>query len=304
MRIAFAGTPAVALPALDALAASDHELVAVITRPDAPAGRGKRLTQSPVGDWAEQRGIGVLKPVHPREPEFHDQLRALELDAVAVVAYGALLPQSVLDLIPGGWINLHFSVLPRWRGAAPVQRAILAGDDITGATTFRIVQELDAGPIFGTVTTPIKQGQTSGDLLDELAHTGAGLMVATMDAIAAGVQPTKQATDGITLAPKLTIEDARIDWTAPAEVVDRQIRGVTPAPGAWSLHEGERFKILQAAPTDTEEALQPGELKASKRELLVGTGTGPMELRMVQPFGKKAMNGADWARGATPVRLT
>lgn len=292
-----------AVSALAVLADSEHEVAVVITRPDAPAGRGKKLTASPVADLATELGIPVLKPVHPRDSEFQSQLAAFGLDAVAVVAYGALLPQTALDLVPHGWINLHFSLLPRWRGAAPVQRAIWAGDEVTGATTFRIVKALDAGPVFGTVETPIKPGQTAGELLDELARSGAELLVETMTAIAAGAEPTPQSEDGLTLAAKITTDDAHVDVTGTTVEVDRQIRAVTPAPGAWALltlagGSQERFKIASAVPVRPDEPLAAGELRATKRALLVGTADGALDLVRVQPHGKKQMAGSDWARGA------
>lgn len=298
MRIGFAGTPDVAVPALAALVASQHEVVVAITRPDAPAGRGKRLTPSPVAQFAGAHGIEVLKPERASDPALAERLAALQLDTVAVVAYGALLPQSLLDLVPGGWINLHFSLLPRWRGAAPVQRAIWAGDRETGACTFRIVKALDAGPVFDRVTAPITETTTAGELFDTLTESGAELLVRTMDAIAAGAEPTPQPSEGITTAAKITVEDARIDWSAAAVEVSRQIRATSPAPGAWSLLSGERFKVLAVAPAEDTD-LAPGELRPERKRLLVGTGLGSLELRQVQAFGKKPMAGPDWARGAS-----
>ncbi|WP_022910272.1 methionyl-tRNA formyltransferase [Aestuariimicrobium kwangyangense] len=310
LKIGFAGTPEVALPALAALAESEHEVAVVITRPDAPAGRGKKLTASSVAQLAAELGIPVLKPSHPRDPEFQAALVAFGLDAVAVVAYGALLPQSALDLVPHGWVNLHFSLLPRWRGAAPVQRAIWEGDQVTGATTFRIVRALDAGPVFGTIETPVRSGQTAGELLDELSQSGAQLLVKTMSAIADGAEPTEQADEGLTVAAKITVDDAHVDFGVPTDAVDRQIRAVTPAPGAWAQFTSngveERFKIVSATPVHLDEPLGPGELRATKRALLVGTVDGGLELVRVQPHGKKQMAGADWARGVqvTGARLS
>lgn len=306
MRIGFAGTPEVALPALDALVASDHEVAAVITRPDAPAGRGKKLTASPVAQRAAQLGIEVVKPGHPRDPEFGQWLDQAGLDAVAVVAYGALLPQSVLDQVRGGWINLHFSLLPSWRGAAPLQRAIWAGDAVTGTTTFRIVKALDAGPVFRQVKVPIGDWDTAGTLFEELSSVGATSLVDTMDAIQAGESPTDQG-DQISLAAKISVADAQIDFTAPAEQVSRQIRATTPFPGAWAMLGPDRFKVAQIGPASETLDLAPGQLWAGRRELLVGTGTSPLQLARVQAAGKKAMAGADWARGAAlddQARLT
>lgn len=299
MRVVFAGTPEVALPALEAIHASDHELVGVVTRPDAPAGRGRKLTASPVGQRAEELGVPVLKPAHPRDADFQESLRALRPDCCPVVAYGALLPQSALEIPEYGWINLHFSVLPAWRGAAPVQHAIRAGDEVTGATTFRIVPALDAGPTFGVMTETIRATDTAGDLLARLAEGGAGLLTATLDGIADGsLSALPQPTDGVSLAPKITVDDAEIDWTMPAMGVDRMIRSCTPAPGAWTLHEGERLKVGPVRIDPAVTGLAPGELAVSKNALHVGTATAACRLGDVKPFGKKQMPAADWARGA------
>lgn len=297
MRIVFAGTPEVAVPALDALADSRHELVGVVTRPDAPAGRGRKLVASPVGQRGEELGVPVLKPEHPKDPDFQAELRALAPDCCPVVAYGALLPQSALDIPPHGWINLHFSVLPAWRGAAPVQHALWAGDEVTGATTFRIVRELDAGPTFGVMTEAIRPRDTAGDLLARLAEGGAGLLVRTLDGIEDGtLEARPQPEDGVSFAPKITVEDARVDWTEPAVAVDRRVRACTPAPGAWTTFEGERFKLGPVTPVERD-PLEPGELEVTKNAVYVGTATTPVELGQVKAFGKKQMAAADWARG-------
>lgn len=300
MRIVFGGTPDVAIPSLDALADSRHELVAVVTRPDAPSGRGKKLAASPVAQRATELGIEVLKPRRPRDEEFVSRLTQIAPDCCPVVAYGALLPQRVLDIPRHGWVNLHFSLLPAWRGAAPVQRAILAGDQITGATTFRIVFELDAGPIFARVTEPIRPDDTAGDLLHRLSLSGARLLVDTLDGIEDGtVTPTPQPeTDAqVSYASKINVEDAFIDWTRPAEAVDRLVRASAPAPGAWTTFRGERFKINSAQISNT--VLPPGVLEITKRTVLVGTGTRALQLGEVQAQGKKPMTAADWARGVT-----
>lgn len=298
MRVVFAGTPEVAVPALDAIAASRHELVGVVTRPDAPAGRGRKLVASPVAQRAEELGVPVLKPAHPREEEFQAELRALAPDCCPVVAYGALLPQSALDIPPHGWINLHFSVLPAWRGAAPVQHAVWAGDEVTGATTFRIVKELDAGPTFGVMTERIRPADTAGDLLGRLADGGAGLLVQTLDGIEDGtLEAREQPADGVSFAPKILVEDARVDWTEPAVAVDRRIRACTPGPGAWTLYAGERMKLGPVTIETDEEPLAPGVLRVTKKAVLVGTGTTPIRLGRVKAFGKKEMDAADWARG-------
>ncbi|MER0478663.1 methionyl-tRNA formyltransferase [Streptomyces sp. Edi2] len=301
MRLVFAGTPEVAVPALDALLASDrHEVVAVVTRPDAPAGRGRRLVASPVAERAEEAGIEVLKPVKPRDEDFLARLREIAPDCCPVVAYGALLPKAALDIPAKGWVNLHFSLLPAWRGAAPVQHAVLAGDEVTGASTFQIETGLDSGPVFGVLTEEVRPTDTSGDLLTRLAFAGSGLLVATMDGIEDGtLQAVPQPPEGVTLAPKIEVEDAKVDWAAPALRVDRVIRGCAPAPGAWTVFRGERLKLMSAADAagHTEPALAPGELAVTKKAVYAGTGSHPVELGWVQPQGKKPMKAADWARG-------
>lgn len=298
MRVIFAGTPAVAVPALAAVAASRHELVAVVTRPDAPAGRGRGLSRSPVGAWADEHGVEVLTPARPREPEFLDRLRALAPDCVPVVAYGALVPPSALEIPRHGWINLHFSLLPAWRGAAPVQHAVLHGDELTGASVFQLEQGLDTGPVYGTLTDEIRPGDTSGDLLDRLADSGAGLLVAVLDAIADGTARAEpQPADGVSLAPKLTVEDARVRWGDPAFAVDRRVRACTPAPGAWTTFRDERVKLGPVAPEPDGPDLKPGELLVEKTRVLAGTATGPVRLGEVRAAGKRAMAATDWARG-------
>ncbi|MGI5952505.1 MAG: methionyl-tRNA formyltransferase [Brooklawnia sp.] len=295
MRVIFAGTPQVALPSLRAIIEAGHEVVAVLTRPDAPVGRGKKLTASPVAQLAEELGLPVLKARRP-DDELVERLRGLDAEVAAVVAFGMLLSQPMLDAVSGGWVNLHFSLLPSWRGAAPVQRAILAGDELTGATTFRIVRELDAGPIYRTLSTPIGDQETSGDLLDRLAVDGAQLLLDSLHDVQAGVAPTEQPADGVTLAPKINPADVRIDWSAPAVEIDRLVRAANPAPGAWTLLAGERFQVLAVSVADSNR-LAPGELAADRRHLWVGTSDGDLELTRVKAFGRKPMPGADWARG-------
>ena len=274
--------------------ASGHEVVAVVTRPDAPAGRGRTLRPSPVRERAEAAGVEVLTPGTPRDTEFQERLRRIAPDCCPVVAYGALLPQPVLDVPRLGWVNLHFSLLPAWRGAAPVQHAVLAGDEITGATTFRLEAGMDTGPVYGVTTEQLRPTDTSGDLLDRLATAGAGLLVATLDALEAGtVTAVPQASDGISAAPKITVDDARVDWSAPALRVDRLVRACTPAPGAWTTLRGKRVKLAPVALTDEGDDLAPGQL----RDGLVGTGTTAVRLRGVRPEGKGAMAATDWLRG-------
>ncbi|CAM5382543.1 methionyl-tRNA formyltransferase [Streptomyces narbonensis] len=303
MKLVFAGTPEVAVPALDALLASGrHEVAAVVTRPDAPAGRGRRLVASPVAQRAEEAGIEVLKPVRPRDEDFLARLREIAPDCCPVVAYGALLPKVALDIPARGWVNLHFSLLPAWRGAAPVQHSLMAGDQVTGASTFLIEEGLDSGPVYGVVTEDVRPTDTSGDLLTRLAFAGAGLLAATMDGIEEGkLQAVPQPVEGITLAPKIQVEDAHVDFAAPALRVDRVVRGCTPAPGAWTLFRGERLKLIQVTPLPDRTDLAPGELVVGKNNVYAGTGSYAVELLWVQPQGKKPMKAADWARG---VRIT
>src|ERR687896_917721 len=314
MRLVFAGTPQTAVPALNALLASRHTVAAVVTRPDATAGRGRRLVASPVAERAAAAGVEVLKPMKARDPDFIDRLRAIAPDCCPVVAYGALLPRVALDIPRHGWVNLHFSLLPAWRGAAPVQHAILNGDDVTGATTFEIEEDLDTGPVYGVLTEPIRPTDTTGDLLDRLAHAGAKLLVDTMDGIESGVLKARpQPAEGVSIAPKLTPDDARVDWSAPALRVDRLVRACTPAPGAWTTFRGERLKLgpvrLAAGavfprPTDPDlppQPLRPGELRVTKRAVVAGTGSHPVALGEVQPPGKRRMTATEWARG---VRLS
>jgi methionyl-tRNA formyltransferase len=301
MRVVFAGTPATAVSILDALLDSDHDVVAVVTRPDAPAGRGRKVAPSAVRERALEAGLEVLTPQRPSEPDFLARLTAIDPDVCAVVAYGALLPTGALVIPRHGWVNLHFSLLPAWRGAAPVQHAILAGDDVTGATTFRIEESLDTGPVFGVLTTDIGPRETAGDLLGRLAHDGAGLMVSTLDAIAAGdLSPVPQSADGVSYAPKLTTSDARIDWESPSLRVDRLVRACTPSPGAWTTFRGRRLRLGPvrplAGPTVT---LAPGQVHdRGKDGVLVGTGGGVVELGYVQPEGKASVPADAWARGA------
>jgi methionyl-tRNA formyltransferase len=298
VRIVFAGTPEVAVPSLEALVSSRHELLAVVTRPDARSGRGRELQPSPVRRAAAELGLPVLMPTHPREEAFQQTLRDLRPEVCAVVAYGALLPAPVLEIPTLGWVNLHFSLLPAWRGAAPVQHAILAGDELTGATTFRIDAGLDTGPVLGRMTERIGPRDTSGELLDRLARAGAPLLVATLDAMedgtaAAVVQPT----DGVSHAPKLGVDDAAVRWTEPAFAVDRRVRACTPAPGAWTTFRGARLGLGPVEPVPEGGHLGPGEIDAQKRQVLVGTGSGTVRLGTVRPVGRREMSAAEWARG-------
>ena len=301
MRLVFAGTPEVALPSLRALIASQHEVVAVVTRPDAPAGRGRTLQASPVALLAEEHGIEVLKPEKVRDPEFLARLRELAPDCCPVVAYGALVPREALGIPKHGWVNLHFSLLPAWRGAAPVQHAVWHGDDVTGASTFLLEEGLDTGPVLGVVTETIRPTDTSGDLLTRLSESGAGLLVASMDALEQGIMAAaRQPADGVSLAPKITVEDAEVDWSQPAVRVDRQVRACTPAPGAWTTLAGERIKLGPVTLLADDTSLAPGELGVDKVRVRVGTASHAVVLGEVRAQGKKPMAAADWARGTRP----
>jgi len=302
VRIVFAGTPETALPSLRAFVDSRHEVVAVLTRPDAAAGRGRHVRPSPVAEFAREQGIEVLAPPTPSDPRFLARLREIEPACCPIVAYGALLRREALDVPSFGWVNLHFSVLPAWRGAAPVQRAIMAGDEVTGATVFSLVEELDAGPVLGTITERIRDDDTAGSLLERLADFGARLLVDVVDHIEDGdIGAIAQSEDAVSYAAKITTADARVRWDLPAFAVDRHIRGCTPAPGAWSelaIGGAERLHVklgpVAAADAST---LGPGEVAFEKRAVRVGTATTDVLLGTVQPHGKKAMAAADWGRG-------
>lgn len=295
------------MPSLDALIGSAHEVCAVLTRPDAPVGRGRRMERSPVGVRADEAGIPVWMPTSLRDTGFQDELAALAPDACPIVAYGALVPPAALEIPVHGWINLHFSLLPAWRGAAPVQHAIWHGDDVTGASTFILEEGLDTGPVLGTVTESIGPTDTSGDLLQRLAMSGAQLLLRTLDGLAAGaVTAVPQPGDGVSLAPKIDVADAQVDFTQPAVRVDRQIRACTPAPGAWTQFRGERLRLgpvsIEPVSIDTDApaefiGLGPGAVGAGKRDVWVGTASTPVRLGEVTPAGKRPMAAADWARG-------
>jgi len=303
VRLVFAGTPEPALPALRRLIDSPrHEVIAVLTRPDAASGRRGRPEPSPVGREALDRGIPLLRPARPNSAEFVAELSELAPDCCPVVAYGALLGDALLAVPPSGWVNLHFSLLPAWRGAAPVQAAIAAGDTITGATTFQIERSLDSGPVYGVVTETIQPTDTAGDLLERLALSGAALLSATLDGIAdETLTPRPQPADGVSIAPKITVEQARVRWDLPAPVVERRIRAVTPNPGAWTVIDDLRVKLgpvqlsgIPAAP----KPLSPGDIHVDRKGVWIGTGSEPVRLSQIQPPGKKLMDAADWARGA------
>ena len=310
MRVVFAGTPSVAVPSLEALLASRHDVVAVLTRPDTRAGRGRRAAESPVKQVATAHGLPVLQPATLKDPEVLDRLADLAPDACPVVAYGLLVPPDALAVPRLGWVNLHFSLLPAWRGAAPVQHAIMAGDDVTGATTFLLEEGLDTGPVLGRLTETVRPRDTAGDLLERLATAGAGLLVATLDGFEDGeLTPVPQPSEGVSHAPKLTVQDARVDWSLPALAIERRVRGCTPAPGAWTTFRDVRLKLGPLTLRDHGKSAREqtfhdhegvGEVHVTRDGVWVGTGSTPVALGDVQPPGKRPMPALDWARGARP----
>ncbi|MFQ4149367.1 methionyl-tRNA formyltransferase [Arthrobacter sp. LAPM80] len=296
MRVLFAGTPAVALPSLEALRAAGHEIVAVLTRPDAPLGRKRVTTPSPVAARAEELDLPVIK-ADRIDAEAAAAIAAAAPDVAAIVAYGALIPASALEIPTHGWINLHFSLLPAWRGAAPVQHSVINGDEVTGASTFLLEVGLDTGPVYGTMTESIRATDTSAQLLERLSHSGAVLLAQTIDAIAAGAVSGVVQQGQISLAPKLTLEDGRVHWNDPALAINRRIRGVTMEPGAWTMLGGQRFKLAPVLLRPDVTDLAPAQLRIEPKSVLVGTGSHAVELVEVQPAGKKLMKATDWARG-------
>lgn len=301
MRVLFAGTPEVALPTLDLLMSSpEHKVVGVLTRADARRGRGRTLHPSPVAARAREAGIDVLTPATLRDPAAKDWVAALGADVAVVVAYGRIVPADLLDVPRLGWLNLHFSLLPAWRGAAPVQHAVIAGDAITGASVFRLEEGLDTGPVHARLTEPVGAHDTSGDLLARLAEAGAPLVAEVLDALADGTAVAEpQPETGVSLAPTLGPADGEIRWTEPAEAIDRRIRGVTPAPGAHTVHEGRRLR-LGPVEVVTGDDLEPGRLRVLKHDVLVGTGKGLVRLGRVAPAGRNWMDADAWARGTRP----
>ncbi len=307
MRVVFAGTPQPAVPTLQELIDSDdHQVVGVITRPDTVAGRGRTPVRSPVGELADEHAIEVLTPARMSDPEVAEALARWAPELGVVVAYGGLIPADVLAAVPRGWINLHFSLLPAWRGAAPVQAALAAGDEFTGASVFALEEGLDTGPVYGMFTERIRGSDTAGDLLDRLAEAGALFTRNVVDGIAADeLVPVPQDADGVSYAPKIDVADARVRWDLPSHLIDRAVRAHTPAPGAWTELGEARIKLGPVSAADDDEqapaGLAPGALAAGKKAVYVGTASGAVKLGLVQPPGKKALPAADWARGA---RLT
>jgi methionyl-tRNA formyltransferase len=296
MRVLFAGTPAVAVPSLDALIDAGFDVAAVLTRPDAPTGRKRVLTPSPVAARAAELGLEIIHAAKV-DAGVTARIAAVRPDVAAIVAYGGLVPRAALDIPRHGWINLHFSLLPAWRGAAPVQRAVIAGDDITGAVTFQLEEGLDTGPVIGTLTEQVRPDDTAGTLLERLSHSGSVLLAQTLSAIDSGAAYPQPQQGEVSLAPKLTIEDGRINWSEPALAIGRRARGVTPEPGAWTMLDGQRVKLEPVLLRPGQSALAPGQLAMDGKSVLVGTGSHPVELVRVQPAGKKMMSAADWARG-------
>jgi methionyl-tRNA formyltransferase len=296
VRVLFAGTPAVAVPSLNALVEAGFDVVAVLTRPDAPIGRKRVLTPSPVAARAAELGIDVIRASRV-DAEATARIAEAAPDVAAIVAYGGLVPPAALGIPRHGWVNLHFSLLPAWRGAAPVQRAVMAGDDITGAVTFQLEEGLDTGPVFGTLTETVGQEDTAGELLERLSRSGAVLLAQTLSAIQAGKASAVPQSGDVSLAPKLTLEDGRLNWTHPALAISRQARGVTPEPGAWTLLAGQRVKLEPVRLRSDVDGLAPGAVSLHGKSVLVGTGSHAVELTRIQPAGKKMMSAADWARG-------
>lgn len=303
MRVLFAGTPAVAVPSLDALIKAGFDVVAVLTRPDAPVGRKRVLTPSPVAARAMELGIEVIRAAKV-DADTTAGIAEFAPDVAAIVAYGGIVPKAALGVPRHGWVNLHFSLLPAWRGAAPVQRSIIAGDDVTGAVTFQLEEGLDTGPVFGTLTETVRPEDTAGDLLERLSISGAVLLSQTLSAIDAGQAAPQPQNGEVSLAPKLTLDDGRLDWQQPALALNRRARGVTPEPGAWTTLEGQRVKLEPVALRPGIMDLPPGSIRVEGKSVLVGTGSHAVELGRIQPAGKKMMSSADWARGlATPERV-
>ncbi|WP_405475810.1 methionyl-tRNA formyltransferase [Paenarthrobacter ilicis] len=303
MRVLFAGTPAVAVPSLNALVDAGFDVVAVLTRPDAPLGRKRVMTPSPVAMRAGELGIDVIRAAKV-DADTTARIAEFSPDVAAIVAYGGLVPRAALGVPAFGWVNLHFSLLPAWRGAAPVQRSIIAGDDVTGAVTFQLEEGLDTGPVFGTLTESVRATDTAGDLLERLSHSGAVLLGQTLSAIRAGQAVAQPQVGDVTLAPKLTLEDGKLDWKQPALALDRRARGVTPEPGAWTMLDGQRVKLEPVTLRPDVKDLAPGTLRVEAKSVLVGTGSHAVQLGRIQPAGKKMMSPADWARGlAAPEKV-
>lgn len=297
MRIAFAGTPEVAIPTLKALLDSAHEVALVISQPAAPRGRNKKIVPSPVAQFASLNNLELITPTSINDAETIEILKSKNIDIAVVVAYGQILKSEALRVFKGGWINAHFSLLPAWRGAAPVQLAIIHGDEVTGVTTFRLEEGMDTGPIFGQVATSIRPEETAGELLERLADLGADLVVKTLDAIADNrAIAVAQSLENVSIAPKLKASDGQIDWSSPALAISRKIRGFAPNPGAWTLLGDLRVELGDVEIEDSQ-TLKPGEISILKDFVRVGTGSTDIKLLQVKPAGRGWMDSGAWARG-------
>ena len=297
MRTVFFGTPSWAVPSLESLLASDFEVAAVVTNPDRPSGRGMALRPSPVKERALSAGLEVLQPQKARAPEFHDALEELAPDVATVVAYGKILPGSLLAIPRLGFVNLHFSLLPEYRGAAPVQRAVMDGRSLSGVSIMVLTEGMDEGPVLSATEEPVHDDDTAGSLGDRLAAIGATSLVDALAAYGAGgLIPVEQDHARATYAPKITTEEAAIEWTGPSRAIRNRVRGLSPVPGAWTALRGQRVKVW-ATRESAEEGLAPGELDVRDEALIVGTGDGALELMKVQLQSKRPMSGADAARG-------
>ena len=295
MRLVFAGTPAAAVPTLRRLAAS-QDIAAVVTRPDAPLGRRRVLTPSPVAQAATELGLPVIKTAR-LDDAATAEISALQVDLGVIVAYGGLVREPLLSAPTAGWINLHFSLLPAWRGAAPVQRALIAGDRVLGASVFQLVAELDAGDVFAMREIGVPETATAGEALDVLASEGAALTADVVASIADGTATATPQTGAPSFAAKLSLADGLLDWTQPLDAVFARFRGVTPEPGAHTTVGGQPLKVLEAVPAPDAEPLEPGRIRGTKSALHIGTGSHPLAVTRVQPAGKGAMNAVDWWRG-------
>ena len=295
----FLGTPAWAVPSLEGLLETGVEVAAVVTNPDRPAGRGMELKPPPVKETAVAAGLDVIQPAGARSPEFLDQINALAPDVAVVVAYGSILPTSVLDAVPHGFVNVHFSLLPEYRGAAPVQRAVMDGKKETGVSIMVLTEGMDEGPVVATAATTIDPSETSGELGERLAGIGATLLTQSLPGYVDGsIEPVPQDDSLATYAPKITTDEARIDWKRPASQIHDLVRGLNPAPGAWSTFRDTRIKV-HATSASAATGLEPGEI-GGDADLLVGTGDGTIRLEDVQPAGKKRMDGSEMKRGMRP----
>lgn len=289
------------MPSLDALLDGGVEVAAVVTNPDRPTGRGLRVRPSPVKRRALEAGLEVVQPPSARDPALRDDLARVAPDVAVVVAYGKILPPELLAVPPLGFVNVHFSVLPQLRGAAPVQRALLEGHDSTGVSLFVLTEGMDEGPVLAAAPEPVAPDDSAATLGARLARSGAALLVPTLRAYAAGeIEPRPQDHERATYAPKISPDETRVDWSAPAAAIDRLARALDPDPAAWTTLRDARLRVFRVAPADDVAGLAPGELRFDGR-LVAGAGDGAVELVEVQPATKRRMSGADLARGLRPA---